>query len=153
MAKNKKSALNTDLDESVKDLHSDDDLIDMDLLDDEEQSTNSKQSKKKSQISDSEDIEDSLPVIPTDEDDLTAPVTEEDAEDDSIYTMGEIVVEENADENDDLRILQTGIKAAKKEEDDADEDDDESLDWEVDLDGSDPFLEDDDYDPEEDAYA
>lgn len=108
-----------DLDESVKDLHIDEDL----------------------------------PVIPTDEDDLTSPVPEEDAEDDSIYTMGEIVVEENADENDDLRILQTGIKAAKKEEEDLDEDDDDSVDWEVDLDGSDPFLEDDDYDPEEDAYA
>ncbi len=119
-----KTKLNTDLDKSVK-----------------------KQKKLEKPIE-----EDEIVPIEEDDGDVPADVTEETAEDDpTIYTMGDIIVDDGSPDDDDKKLLASNAK--KKTEEEVEEEDDEI--WLEDVDVfpvADPYLDLEGYDPENEYY-
>lgn len=125
---NKKTKLNTDLDDSLKSMV----------------------------VPDEGDIFSDADPAPVVDDDLVIPadvvVPEEESADGEItYSMGDILYADDSDaDDDDKQILQVGTTTLK-----AEEEEDEDEDWtedEINMDDTDPFLDDADFDPEENGF-
>lgn len=123
-----KSKLNTDLDKSAKKI---------------------KKTKSKDEV-----VDDSLPVVDeqvvTSEDEFPTEVSPEE-DDDATYTMGEIQVAENGDNE------EVDLKKAPPSDSSDDDEDDEWVDEEVNMQDVDPYLDEADYDMdnpyrEDDSY-
>lgn len=107
---------------------------------------------KKTKLNTDLDADVKAQAIDTDElEEAGVTITEEEpaAEDDLTYNMGEIVYEDD-DVDEDKQILVMGAKSVTASEDDnEEEEDDEDYDLDFSIDDSDPFLDLEDYDPED----